>query len=321
LLCHPDEPFGDGGYHLLLHGELVLWCLDGLGACLVAVEHPPLELVHGHLSCLCRRGGSTVVPPSARGPVAACTPVAFVGGHDHGLVVLSARLEGLHLLFQLVLLVELLLLGILHEFPVHFAPVLVISGCVRLLVPVRDVSPDVSFPDLFCLALDLGAVLLQLLQLLWILNVTENRLEERKWYVPNVCEHVDVLDEPLPSELIQAGDRHLDFGAEAYASTWNGAETGCRVEFGGEQSASIKCGVNYRAEFVCQTKVRCLRVHEASNGEAATQRCLGAGSVNQGTSIVLWSSREIGHRDLVFNQKAKWRVKQRREHVQLSKSE
>lgn len=79
-----------------------------------------------------------------------------------------------------------------------------------LFVPVRDIPPNISQPDILCLALYLWAVFFKLLQLCWVLDMTENRFEKRERYITDIVEHVDVLDKALLCKLIESWDRHRE---------------------------------------------------------------------------------------------------------------
>jgi hypothetical protein len=84
---------------------------------------------------------------------------------------------------------------------------------MRLLIPVWYIPFYEPQPYLARLALDLCAVLFQLLQLIGILDVAENRFEKGKRDVANIVEEVDVLDQALPGQFEETRDRHRRGGS------------------------------------------------------------------------------------------------------------
>lgn len=127
-------------------------------------------------------------------------------------MAVSVLFERLHLLAQLLLLSLCFLLRIVLKLLVDLAPVPRIAWLVRLLVPAGYVALDEPEPYLARLALDLGAVCLELSELVGDLNLAENGGEEGVGNVAYVFQHVDVLDQPGFGQGKEARDWHC--GAE-----------------------------------------------------------------------------------------------------------
>jgi len=106
-----------------------------------------------------------------------------------------------------------------------------------LLTPVRYVSLDEPKPDLARLPEYLWAFGFELRELVWVLYESENgRAEEGIRQVADIADKIDVLDEPLTSQLVEALNRHGwcdgsvtdgEFRCVEYDRTAKGSQGGC----------------------------------------------------------------------------------------------
>lgn len=133
-----------------------------------------------------------------------------------------------------------------------------------LLVPIWNIPPDISLPNLLCLALDLWAVFFELLQLCRVLDMAKNGLKKRVWDVTDVGKHVDVLDEALPRELVKAGYRHRSVLAQIPKRAVEETDVDSKRKFA-KCYDSRTCNVDKRAGPFAGWCRRTPRVHSRGN--------------------------------------------------------
>ena len=169
ILIHPHHPLWDSSYFSLPLFQQMRRHARSFWPCLFLIEYTPPQLVKRIFPCLGRRPRLYPTTSTEHWFDSRYWDCPCI--HDLCFVPLLILLQRLHLPLQPLLLLLFLVLRLLLKLSIHLAPILGISRLMRLLVPVGNVTLDVTKPDLAGFADYLGGVGFYLLELVRILYV------------------------------------------------------------------------------------------------------------------------------------------------------